>query len=361
MASINTKATEEDMYSLKKVVYEYLKKYGSEDCKYLQEVDYDAIMSIDTRVGDIDSKMQEKLFDAYEKIDSEYKNISKDFADIQRIFRASVFKEVWENKKYEFYESEVEFICNLLYKYKHENLWKKIKKVDNSHLDGFVKIYKQDDSAGILKDLEFVVEGFVKMYERRNRGEFEKIKDFKDELMISTQIEQIKCMEGMKEVLFSLPTLTFDDAVASPRGILLNDYQKFLCLLQKKIEEVMNAAKKIWDQDVAERHKELEDYILLPPIRIGDMDFSDDSKQEIFNRATDQFFRILEETDKGIYEYVKSGFDGKDIVIPFKSGSLKDRHFRDRAKKEVQKSFDLLPKDEQNALSEIIDKLLNWE
>ena len=325
-ATLETKVNEEKIFSLREVAFIYLKEY--EKRNYPENISFDQIENEKNKISG------GELIKIIDDIDNGYKNYSKYLKDISRIFRIEIFWDRWKSEtgEYEFYESDVEFLCNLLYKYQNEKIWKKIRKVDNSKFDGFVNLYRQG-TIELLDELRFVVDGFVAMCEKRCEGKDAEIDDFEYRLLIYTQLRQIKCMEKMKEILFSLPTLSLDEICNSPAGILLEDYQKFLYLVQGKLSEVISNAKKFWEQDVEKRKQELDELIILYE--------DDDEFTELFNYAIEQS-HILE-NDNNIENCVSS----------------KDRLNMSKKRKENEDAIEKLPEEEKDVILQVVDHLYN--
>ena len=137
----------------------------------------------------------------------------------------------------------------------------------------------------------------------------------------------------MKEILFSLPTLSLDEICNSPAGILLEDYQKFLYLVQGKLSEVISNAKKFWEQDVEKRKQELDELIILYE--------DDDEFTELFNYAIEQS-HILE-NDNNIENCVSS----------------KDRLNMSKKRKENEDAIEKLPEEEKDVILQVVDHLYN--
>lgn len=322
----------EKVFSLRELVFRYLVEY--EENSFFININYEEMINIIKKPCSENSlDVYEKNNDAYDQLDNEYKNISKYLKDIFRIFDIEIFFDKWkdESKEYEFYESDVDFLCKLLYRYKNCAIWKKIKKVDNRSFDGFVKLYKQEGTIELLNELRFVVNGFTAICKKRYEGEYEKIEDFKNTLHIHTQFRQIKCMEKMKEILFTLPTLSLEEIYNSRAGILLEDYQKFLYLVQDKLSEFIDSVTKFWEQDVEERKKELDELIIWA---------ADDEYAHLLDAAIEHS-HILENNDNENYTPSKSRLSNSEN------------------RKKNEKSIQQLPKEENEIIMQMIDLLYN--
>lgn len=325
-ATLETKVNEEKVFSLRELAFINLKMYKERN--FPENISFELIEKEKKRTCDKD------LLRVIDDIENEYKNIDRDLKDIFRIFNIEIFLNKWKNvaNEYEFYESDVKFLCNVLNKYRENKIWKKIKKVDNSKFGGFVNLYRQEGTVELLDELSFVVDGFAAMCEKKCEGKDAEINDFINTLLIYTQLRQIKSMEKMKEILFSLPTLSLDDIYSSPAGILLEDYQKFLYLVQDKLSEVISSAKKFWEQDVEERKEELDEFIIIP---------NDDEYEELFNRAIEHS-HILK-NDNEIENH----------------SSSKDRLNMSKKREENEQAIEQLPEKEKEAIMQMIDCLYN--
>ena len=136
----STKAEQTELYSFKKMTYVYL--IEKEKKEHVQQVGFEKINS-KKPCGEIDNNVE------YAKIEfhSKYTELNEYFIDILQIFGVSPFTQVWKNRqgRYEFYEDEIKFFCELLYRYAECDIWKKIRKVQNLFFDGFIRIYEEGD------------------------------------------------------------------------------------------------------------------------------------------------------------------------------------------------------------------------
>lgn len=344
-ATLETKVNEEKVFSLRELVFIYLRDY-QKDVLY-KDISYEQIDSGKNEIND------EKIRTASIAFQSNNSNISRDIIDIFRIFKIDIFLKEWKvnPKEYIFYRSDVEFLCSVLYKYKNDNVWKKIKKVNNSRFDGFVNLYKQDDSAKLLKELRNIFDGFVSMYERRNEGQHEKIEDFKNNLLIQTQLRQIEGMEEIKRILFSLPTLSLDEVYQSLGGKLLQDYQRFLEIVKEKLSYVINQATDIWEENVEDKKKEFDRMLKRPH-----------QNPELFNNAIQHLIQLIKENkeNKEIGEYIDAIFNEKQVdENNNKKDEKKERLFQTRVREIIEKTVEELPENEKSAILQVVDYLYN--
>lgn len=329
--------TEKDVFTLKKITYIYIKE--NDNIEAFEKFEYDEIMNVGKKWTQQNLLQNRDLEFAYNQLEQEYKKNSADLTEILRIFDISIFSKELKNSagEYEFDESDMEFVCGLIKRYRTDKVWKEFKNVDNRHCDGFVKIYRKIGTSKILDELNYVFNGFSTMYMRINESKKRNIADFKNILLRKTQLKQITWMEEMKNVLFTIPTVEYEEAVYSVEGELLSEYQNFLNGLREKISAIINEGTKEWEKIVERKHA-------------------------LFNKRTQnitekqqmamQHFcsRIRECDDEDFIKAFFSCMDGEEPYNPYDPGTKEARRFDDHVRNKLKDVISELPPEDIIAL-----------
>ena len=242
--------------SLRELAYTFIKKTGLNSD--FNNLDYEEIMNAGKNGND-----DYTVSYCNSILESEYKKIQSDLLDIFQIFGIIRFVDEWkENGEYVFWHNEVETIIILIQEYRESPWWKKIKSINNSNYDGFVKAYADNQYAEELFTLIVdTVNDLGVMYVERNYDNDEKLKEFENTLFANTQIYQIQWMQVMNERIKSMPGLSKED-INSPIGdVLLYQYEirmqkltdLMLVVMELEAQQWKNIKQYCWDRyyDVA--------------------------------------------------------------------------------------------------------------
>lgn len=299
----------------------------------MQQVGFEKINS-KKPCGEIDNNVE------YAKIEfnSKYTELNEYFIDILQIFGVSPFTQVWKNRqgRYEFYEDEIKFFCELLYRYAECDIWKKIRKVQNLFFDGFIRIYEESDGYKLLQELIFVVNGFFEIYNKRTHGNTEKVEYFRKVLYIHTQVLQIRWMEGMKVAIFNIATLGIEDINYSLSGSLLEDYQDYLDTLKVKVDNVIKEENKKWKETL---RKEREYFEKIKTMKL---------QEEAIDALIKEFEKI---EDEEIRAEIMSTFG--ESANEYQRDVKQMRKFNEQVRKEIIKAWERLPEYQAEKIAKI--------
>lgn len=258
MNEVNDKGQKE-IFTLKKIVFLYLRDKTKE--KNLENQEFDIIVK-NVKERELRTDKEEIAIEhARVFFDSQYNKISNDFSRILTTFGIDFFANLCkgEGKDYIFYEEEVEFLCELLFRYNNNSqVWKHLRNVNNDNYDGFVKIYEKTHSSELLQELEFVINGFTDMYARRKEKVENSIEFFSDMLAAYTQYEQIKFINDVENLLSNIPKLTKDDVEHSVFGIIRDDYGRYLQIIKNILSMVIEGGINAFNELRDGRKGELE-------------------------------------------------------------------------------------------------------
>lgn len=318
--------------TLKYAVFKYLVK-NEKECT--NEKKYSII-----NYEDISEKRDcaNSSYEIFEDFQTDYKNQNKILNKTLKVFGIEDSNIMYDAKsqsknQYDLNDYEVDFISELLFKLNHDDIWKKIRKVDNRNYDGFVQLYRKTaDREKLISETKFAIDGFLKICERKYSKNSEKYKNFFDQLYLFSQYNRLIWMKETESILFNALPINKEDVENSKAGVLLNDYQSYLDKTTSEIQKIINVQNAKW-KIIKEKYKQ----------DLFEMDFNDNSKL-----ALDHWVENIYKHDKSIGEYFEKLFNNIEIE--------KDDNLNEFRKKQslLKKSFVELSDEDKNELCKII-------
>lgn len=245
-----------ELFSMKKVIFIYLKDKKKE--KILEGLEFTTVVENSKNRPIASDEEEKQIGDAKSFLDSKYTSYSGDFLDIVYNFGAKELLEICKDKgnEYTFYKADVEFLCELFYKYENSSLFKQMCQINNDSYDGFVRFYQHTHSKEIIDNLEFVINGFIGIVKKRGKHEGE-LEAYRDYLVAHTQLKQIKWIYDMENIFAQMPKLTKDDVEFSFLGIIRDDYGRLLEDMGRLIKAIVERGNSVFEEIKEYRRDEI--------------------------------------------------------------------------------------------------------
>lgn len=310
--------------SLRELTYTFIKKTGLNSD--FNNLDYEEIMNAGKNGNDDYTASYCNSI-----LESEYKKIQSDLLDIFQIFGIIRFIDEWkENGEYVFWHNEVETIIILIQEYRESPWWKKIKSINNSNFDGFVKAYIDNRYADELFNLIFDTVNYLgKMYVERNYNNDEKVEEFTNTLIATTQIYQIQWLQVMDKRIKSMPVLSKED-INSPIGdVLLYQYEIRMQKLTDLMLVVMELEAQQWEnikQYCWDRYYDVASAI-------------DNIRYDFLEYAMRDYLRENDEEVAELFDEVCDENGSLNNLICNKSSRKKERNHAAEIKKKLAQTF----------------------
>lgn len=243
--------------SFDEVVYEYYKD-DAPYCKY-SFADLKSDCLIEKKISGNDTDPQTKF--KYASVE-----MNKDFGDILRIFGIEFYRDdLKRGSKYMFSEEDRDFLVELIHRYRQNTVWKShIKKIKNYDEEkrSFVDLCKNSKcEEGIFQEIEFAINGFVKMYSGLQEVPEGKKQEFEATLHMYIQYPLLRWRHSMRQIIDTIPELSKDDLEESVGGILLEDYCKWLDKIRDNLLCNLRKEKEEWKETKKKRKSEYDDLI----------------------------------------------------------------------------------------------------
>lgn len=260
-----------------------------------------------------------------------------------------------QNGGYEFSEEDANFLSELMFKftrkkaddededsmYEEIQVWNSIRKVINQRnkdkymkeqkRDAFVEMYIKNSREVFLREVEFLINGFLDFYKRQVGENSEQYEDYKTVLLMNTSYYKLECIRNISDILYNALPLDWEEINMSKVGVLRNDYELMMRDLTGRIMDVVNMQNGRWESNKQKRIKEYEKFI------------SDGKVQS----ATEHLCRKLQELDPEL---------GLELTWEIMTGDdCSDPKTSSRKQKLLKEAMNALNIEEQQVIASIVN------
>lgn len=173
-----------------------------------------------------------------------------------------------ENNEYSFDTEDKNFLIELIFKYTYKKsadheydkndpdvqIWKAIRNIDNDDYNGFIDIYATKIGHPLIRELDFIRNGFLNFYKKQVGEESWQYICFDMTLEARTQYTRIKWIWEVDNILSSALPLSWEEIDESTGGALIFDHQLQLAHTIKLVRAVIEMENARWE-DVKAKSK----------------------------------------------------------------------------------------------------------
>lgn len=185
-----------------------------------------------------------------------YKKAHKYFSDLINLFNVDSIKDklFFRTQNYNLpifslSKLQAEFIYEFFERKKKESVWSKILKIDNRNGDGFYKLFQITKNKNkFFEEIEFVINGLLNIYKDNFPDDKNGYENLESNLYITTQYNQIKCIDYLERLIPKLPLLTSNEfqELSKPYSVW-EQYVKLFSVFQNNLKCEVDRLNKTFD------------------------------------------------------------------------------------------------------------------
>lgn len=236
----------EDNMKLDKLIFLFWKE---------NEVDIRNGKAYDIKYEEYENNFDEKNFQMLD-FKNYYKKAHKHFSDLINLFNVESSKDKlffraqnYNLPLFSLSKLQAAFIYDFFERKKNKKIWSKILKIDNRNSDGFYKLFqKTEDKPQFLEEIDFVINGFLNIYINNFPDDKKGYENLKSNLYITTQYNQIKCIDYLESLITTLPLLTSSEfkKMSNPYSVW-EQYVKLFSVFQNHLKREVDRLNKTFD------------------------------------------------------------------------------------------------------------------
>lgn len=271
-----------------------------------------------------------------------YKKAHKHFSDLINLFNVKSTKnklffraQNYNLPLFSLSKLQAEFIYEFFERRNNKKIWSKILKIDNRNSDGFYKLFQKiEDKNQFLEEIDFVINGFLNIYINNFPDDKKGYENLKSNLYITTQYNQIKCIDYLESLITKLPLLTSNEfqELSNPYSVW-EQYVRLFSVFQNHLKDEVDRLNKTFDIIKENPKAEIIDRELTDKLLVN-------ANNHYFLQYAENSAVIdaIERNRDFIDEKISDVIEKIDEVFPMNENSIDDVNTTTQYKQELKKT-----------------------